>query len=79
MTDLLALIEELAQADPSRERDVLYAAHNFAWEQGWLSDAKHNCALELIEAGAYLDAARLLVPEGWTGFVGLDSKADTWI
>ncbi len=62
MNDLLARLEI---APPKDERGLLKNCARLAFQRGWITVGQ-NCRMrQFIEAGAFIDAAMTLVPEGW--------------
>lgn len=81
MTDL---IERLERADgPSWElfQEAWLAVHHDGYG---LENERDTCRLcerfnRMLDAEAWTDAALMLVPDGWTGFVAVDADNETWL
>ena len=68
------LIEALEKADASQEHDLMRAAVHMAYVNSWISDQSHDHAVLWVQAGATMDAALTLVPEGWQWLVRSDEE-----
>jgi hypothetical protein len=61
LSELIAKLEEAGAED---QTDVVRAALRFALDQGWITADAYRRAQEMCNAGAFLDAALTLLPEG---------------
>lgn len=66
MSELLELAERCEQAMEVEQCDLLYAAYRIVGPES--HDWRWDHFLGLLNAKAYLDAAMMLVPEGWERF-----------
>ena len=77
--DMQELIARLEQAKGSVQAPHLKRIIDAAWRAKWISDATWHRAEEYLNVGAYLDAAALLVPDGWIWWVNSRNYARLWI
>lgn len=61
----MKLIEKIEAAKEETQRSVIYDALVWAHKNEHITDGKYDLAIRFLNAGAYLDAAMQLVPEGW--------------
>lgn len=62
--EMEALIQRVEAAEEAVQAPWLKRAIDAAWKARWITDAVWRRADELLQAGAYLDAAVSLVPSG---------------
>ena len=60
------LIAQLEAAREDNQHIAIYDALKFAHKSGWITARQFDRALHQRDCGAYLDAARMLVPEGYS-------------
>ncbi|KKN90031.1 hypothetical protein LCGC14_0231430 [marine sediment metagenome] len=75
-SDIITQLEAATEADQST---TLMDAVEYAYTRGWITKTVHQKAVLFVVAGAFLDAARTLVPEGWDWRVGESDAPDTGI
>ncbi|KKM77689.1 hypothetical protein LCGC14_1367410 [marine sediment metagenome] len=62
MTDIIAKLEAATEAE---QGNVILEAIDYARKQGWISAKAREDARLFVGVGAFLDAALILVPDGW--------------
>lgn len=60
------LIARLEAAKAEDQTDVVRDALRFSLDQGWITADAYRRAYEMCNAGAFVDAALVMVPEGWS-------------
>lgn len=63
MADIEALAARLEQAGPESQAELLREVGDFLLQGNWTVHGSFN---HMLDCGAYLSAAEMLVPEGWT-------------
>lgn len=82
MTDRETLAARIEAAGVDEQRVMLCAAFQFlrgataSANEFWSDNPKPGAFHAKLNAGAYLDAAMMLVPEGW--FVELEQHSSSW-
>ena len=76
MTDHAELIARIENASAADQSDVIRAALRHALDQGWITVDAYKRAQLMCNAGAFVDAALTLIPEGHAWSVRWNRASD---